>query len=56
MLENLMAFKQLGKGTTVANKNCIQNEIKSGLILGSTCSCSVRNIFVFLYAAQKCKD
>jgi hypothetical protein len=41
-IERVEEFKYLG--TTLTNKNCIQEEIKSRLKLGNACYYSVQNI------------
>jgi len=49
-MERVEEFKYLG--TTLTNKNSIQEEIKSRLKLGNACYYSVQNQF----AIQKVKD
>ena len=51
-IEGVEEFKYLG--TTLTNKNSIQEEIKSRLKLGNVCYYSVQNLFQF--AIQKFKD
>ena len=41
-IERVEEFKYLG--TTLTNKNCIQEEIKSRLKVGNACHCSVQNL------------
>ena len=53
-IERVEKFKYLG--TTLTNKNSIQEEIKSILNLGNACYYSVQNFFVFQFAIQKFKD
>ena len=51
-IERVEEFKYLG--TTLTNKNSIQEEIKSRLKLGNACYYS--ESFVFQFAIQKVKD
>jgi len=53
-IERVEEFKYLG--TTLTNKNSIQEEIKSRLKLGNACYYSVQNLFVFQFAFQKVND
>jgi len=50
-IERVEGFKYLG--TTLTNKNSIQEEIKNRLKSGNTCYYSVQDLFVFQFAIQK---
>ena len=53
--ERVEEFKYLG--TTLTNKNSIQEEIKSRLKSGNACFYSVHNLLSYsLFAIQKFKD
>ena len=53
-IERVEEFKYLG--TTLTNKNSIQEEIKSRLKLGNACYCSVQNLLSSQLAIQKVTD
>ena len=53
-IESVEEFKYLG--TTITNKNSIQEEIKSILKGGNACYYSVQNLLSFRFAIQKVKD
>jgi len=43
-------------GTTLANQNSIQEEMKSTLQSGNACYHLAQNFFVFQFAIQNCED
>ena len=53
-IESLEDFKYLG--TTLTNKNSIQEEIKSRLKLGNTCYYLVQNLFSSSLLSKKLKN
>ena len=52
-IERAEEFKYLG--TTLTNKNSIQEEIKSRLKLGNACYCSVQNLLSYSLLSKKLK-
>ena len=52
-IERVEEFKYLG--TTLTNKNSIQEEIKSGLKLGNACYYSVQNLLSSSLLSKKLK-
>jgi len=53
-IERVEEFKYLG--TTLTNKNSIQEEINSRLKFGHACYYLVQNLFIFQFAIPKVKD